>query len=185
MVISIGTRTAVVTVRAHRSFPVQPTTSLTVQRDCQKTPRSTHISNINSASHSAGMDWDELDLSPPYPSPTSLEHQLASKVLSIDQLKSVLNHSLERACLFADITLLSFLLNHVPAKTLIDLRIRDEDGLCIISQCIQGFSENGDADIDREECIRLLVTHGASVSEPDYCKLWVLRCIVYISNRDL
>lgn len=117
------------------------------------------------------MDWNELDLSPPYPSPTSLEHQLVSKVLSIDQLRSLLNHSLARACLFADLTLLSFLLNHATAKELIDLRAQDDDGLGIVSQSIQGFSENGDADIDREECIRLLVSHGASISEPDYCKL--------------
>ncbi|KAF8319361.1 hypothetical protein DL93DRAFT_2132412 [Clavulina sp. PMI_390] len=113
------------------------------------------------------MDWAELDLSPPYPTPASLSQQFASKVLSIDQRKSLVNHSLSRACLFADLTLLSFLLTNPISKPLLDLSAKDEDGLSIISQSILGFGDDSDRTVDREECIRLLISNGVSVDEPD------------------
>lgn len=123
------------------------------------------------------MDWAELDLAPPYPTPASLSQQLASKVLSIDQRRSLLNHSLARACLFADLTLLSFLLNTPASRDLVDLHAKDEDGLCIISQSILGFGNaESEGTVDREECIRLLIAQGSPVDEPDLCK-----CVSYVS----
>lgn len=123
------------------------------------------------------MDWAELDLTPPYPSPASLNQQLTSKVLSIDQRRSLLNHALGRACLFADFALLTFLLSTPESKNLVDLNTRDEDGLCIISQSILGFgSVESDRTVDREECIRLLISQGAPITEPDLRK-----CVLYVS----
>lgn len=116
------------------------------------------------------MDWAELDLTPPYPTPSSLTQQLSSKVLSIDQRRSLVNHSLARACLFADLTLLTFLFNDETAEELLDLNVKDEDGLCIISQTIIGFGEDIERVVDREECIRLLIAKGAPTNEPDACK---------------
>lgn len=121
------------------------------------------------------MDWAELDLTPPYPTPASLSQQLASKVLSIHQRRSLLNHSLERACLFADLTLLTFLLDTPISKDLVDLHAKDEDGLCIISQSILGFgSVESERTVDREECIRLLTAQGAPLDDPDLCE-----CVPY------
>lgn len=124
----------------------------------------------SSVAHSLIMDWAELDLAPPYPTPASLYQQFSSKVLSIDQRRALSNHSLARACLFADLTLLTFLVNDATAKFLVDLTAKDEDGLGLVSQSILGFGEELERNVDREECIRLLILRGAPVDETDLCE---------------
>src|SRR5258708_9403053 len=116
------------------------------------------------------MDWQHLDLSPPYPTPASLTVQLTSTVLSVEQLKQLVQHSISRACLFADLSLLNFLLESDVSKNYVDLNFKDEDGLCIISQSIIGFGEQNDCCVDREECIRALMSCGASIDTADNCK---------------
>ena len=113
------------------------------------------------------MDWAELDLSPPYPTVVSLLPQLSNKVFTSDQRRSLVKHALGRASLFADLTLLTFILQHPLSKDLVDLTAQDEDGLNIISQSIVCFGEESDRSVDREECIRLLILHGAAIDTPD------------------
>ena len=115
------------------------------------------------------MDWNTLDLAPPYPTAASLTAQLTSSILSVEQLKQLAQHSISRACLFADLSLLNFLLESDVSKKYVDLNFKDEDGLCIISQSIVGFGEQNDSSVDREECIRALMTHGASIDTIDNC----------------
>ena len=52
------------------------------------------------------------------------------------------------------------------ARVHLDLGVRDEDGLGLISLAIHGFGGDNDRDVEREECVRLLVTHGADM-QPD------------------
>lgn len=110
----------------------------------------------------------EPDLHPLYPSPGQIAH-LLSPHSGLDPLqKAVLvSHSLSRACLFGDLSLLQYLLFDHQAQPFVDLGARDEDGLGLVSQSIQGFGAESDRDIEREECARLLIAQGADVLNPD------------------
>jgi hypothetical protein len=63
--------------------------------------------------------------------------------------------------------LLAYLLQDPQAQQHVDLNVQDEDGLCLISTTILGFGSDSDRDIEREECVRMLLSEGASVDVPD------------------
>ncbi|KAG1864289.1 DIL domain-containing protein [Suillus subalutaceus] len=97
----------------------------------------------------------EPDLHPLYPS-------------SIPSQKSELvSHSLSRACVFGDLSLLQYLLSDHQSQLYIDLSARDEDGLSLISLAILGFGSESERDVEREECVRLLIAQGADATCAD------------------
>ncbi|KAI0361327.1 hypothetical protein OH77DRAFT_1417565 [Trametes cingulata] len=111
----------------------------------------------------------EPDLQPLYPTPAQISDLLSPNVgLSPSQKAELVTHSLVRACVFADITLLSFLLSDPQAQAFVDLSKQDEDGLGLISIAILGFGSESERDIEREECVRLLVSEGCYVNTADY-----------------
>lgn len=75
-----------------------------------------------------------------------------------------MNHCMTRSCVFADLTVLLYLLADPHAQAYIDLGVRDEDGLGLISIAILGFGSETERDVEREECVRLLVARGADIS---------------------
>jgi hypothetical protein len=79
----------------------------------------------------------------------------------------LVTHSLGRACVFGDHPLLSFLFSDPQSQALVNIGITDEDGLGLISLTILGFGPESDRDVEREECIRLLVSEGADVNHQD------------------
>jgi hypothetical protein len=108
------------------------------------------------------------DLHPIYPSPSTLTPLLEPySSLDATQRVELVSHSLGRACLFGDISLLSFLFSDPQAQAFVDLGVSDEDGLGLISLTIFGFGLESDRDVEREECIRLLVSEGADVKHRD------------------
>lgn len=108
-----------------------------------------------------------IDLSPLYPTAQGVDAVLDS--LADDQRHTLATHVLSRAILFADIALLTYLLRNKRTRSLADLLIKDEDGLVLVSQAILGFSQETERDIEREECIRLLISEGADMLEGDSC----------------
>ncbi|KAI0375274.1 hypothetical protein BV20DRAFT_960378 [Pilatotrama ljubarskyi] len=111
----------------------------------------------------------EPDLQPLYPTPAQVSDLLSPNVgLSPSQKAELVTHCLVRACVFADITLLSFLLSDPQAQAFVDLSKQDEDGLGLISIAILGFGSESERDIEREECVRLLVSEGCDVNTVDY-----------------
>ncbi|KAJ1310241.1 hypothetical protein OPQ81_006983 [Rhizoctonia solani] len=70
-------------------------------------------------------------------------------------------------------SLLTFLLHDPAARALANLDARDEDGVSLVSLAIQGFTprleheENDERDVEREECVRLLVQQGADIQTGD------------------
>lgn len=110
----------------------------------------------------------EPDLQPLYPTPSQTAHLLSPNVsLSPSQKAELVSHCLMRACIFGDMTMLSFLLTDPHAQTYADLAKQDEDGLCLISITILGFGSESDRDLEREECVRLLVSEGCDVNVAD------------------
>jgi hypothetical protein len=108
------------------------------------------------------------DIHPIYPSPSTLAPLLETySDLDPTQKAELVSHSLGRACLFGDISLLSFLFSDSQSQALVDLGICDEDGLGLISLTILGFGPESDRDVEREECVRLLVSEGADVNHQD------------------
>lgn len=69
-----------------------------------------------------------------------------------------------RSCVFADLTAISYLLADPHAQAYVNLGIRDEDGLGLISIAILGFGSESERDVEREECVRLLIAQGADIS---------------------
>lgn len=110
----------------------------------------------------------EPDLQPLYPTPSQLAYLLSSNVgLSPSQKTELVNHCLTRACVFGDIALLSYLLAEPNAQPHVDLGRQDEDGLGLISSTILCFGSESEKDVEREECVRLLIAEGADVNLPD------------------
>ncbi|KAI0033413.1 DIL domain-containing protein [Vararia minispora EC-137] len=110
----------------------------------------------------------EPDLHPIYPTPSFLVPLLSTQSgLSPAQKSELVAHSLSRACVFGELSLLSYLLTDHTAQSLIDLSARDEDGLGLVSTAIHGFGAESDRDVEREECVRLLIAEGADVSTVD------------------
>lgn len=111
----------------------------------------------------------EPDLQPLYPTSAQISHLLSSHVgLSPPQKEELVSHCLMRACIFGDFSLLSYLLLDPVTQAFIDLGKQDEDGLGLISITILGFGSDSERDIEREECVRLLISEGADVNLPDY-----------------
>ncbi|KAI0307888.1 DIL domain-containing protein [Multifurca ochricompacta] len=110
----------------------------------------------------------EPDLHPIYPSPSTLAPLLVP-YSGLDPIQKVelVSHSLGRACLFGDLPLLSFLFTDPQAQAFVDLGLCDEDGLGLISLTIFGFGPESERDVDREECVRSLVSEGADVNHQD------------------
>ncbi|KAI0304804.1 DIL domain-containing protein [Russula brevipes] len=108
------------------------------------------------------------DLHPIYPSPSTLA-PLLEPYSDLDQTQrgQLVLHSLSRACLFGDLSLLSFLFSDPQSQAFVDLDICDEDGLGLVSLTIFGFGPESDRDVEREECVRLLVSEGADVNHQD------------------
>ncbi|KAI0652121.1 DIL domain-containing protein [Trametes meyenii] len=111
----------------------------------------------------------EPDLQPLYPTTAQIGDLLSPTVgLSPSQKTELVSHCVVRACVFADISLLSFLLSDHHAQAFVDLSKQDEDGLGLISIAILGFGSESERDIEREECVRLLVSEGCDVNVADY-----------------
>ena len=72
-----------------------------------------------------------------------------------------------RACVFADLPFLQYILHDPQADPYLDLNHQDEDGLVYISVIIECFGSESERDVEREECVRLLITQGADVNIPD------------------
>ncbi|KAF8587324.1 hypothetical protein K439DRAFT_1652322 [Ramaria rubella] len=110
----------------------------------------------------------EPDLHPLYPTATYVDPLLSpNSGLSPPQKHDLVQHSLSRACTFADLALLAYLLADPNPRSYVDLAIQDEDGLGLISTTILGFGGESERDVEREECVRLLVSEGADVTTPD------------------
>lgn len=110
----------------------------------------------------------EPDLQPIYPTPAQLSHLLSPHVgLSPAQKTELINHCLTRSCVFGDINLLSYLLSDPHAQPYVDLSRQDEDGMGLIIVTILGFGSENERDLEREECVRLLIAEGADVNLPD------------------
>jgi hypothetical protein len=106
----------------------------------------------------------EPDLHPLYPSTQHIQKLLSSDSgLDSGQKAELVVHCLKRACLFADLSILQFLLSDRAAQVYVDLGIRDEDGVSLISLAIHGFGGDLDRDVEREECVRYLVSQGADL----------------------
>lgn len=72
-----------------------------------------------------------------------------------------------RACAFADLSLLLYLLHDSTAQAYVDLNLQDEDGLVLASATVLGFGAESERDVEREECVRLLISEGADVNIAD------------------
>jgi hypothetical protein len=119
---------------------------------------------------SSSVDFSpEPDLNPIYPTPQSITHLLgAESGLSPAQKSKLVSHCLLRACQFGDHSLLSHIFVDPHANSHIDLEVQDEDGLGLVSTTILGFGPESERDVEREECIRLLISQGADPSQTDY-----------------
>ncbi|KAH7883507.1 DIL domain-containing protein [Phlebopus sp. FC_14] len=110
----------------------------------------------------------EPDLRPLYPNPVQIAQLLSPHYgLGPPQKATLVSHCLSRACLFGDLPLLQYLLYDRQAQPYVDLSVHDEDGLGLVSQAIQGFGSESERDVEREECVRLLIAQGADVMNPD------------------
>lgn len=106
----------------------------------------------------------EPDLHPLYPAVAQVSTQISSHSgLTPEQKAELVSHSLTRSCAFGDHTLLQFLLNDSHAQAHVDLGYKDDDGVGLISMAIHGFGGDIDRDVEREECVRLLVSQGADL----------------------
>jgi hypothetical protein len=110
----------------------------------------------------------EPDLTPLYPTPAVIAPLLSpNSGFSPSQKSRLVSHCLTRACVFGEPSLLAYLLQDSQAQQFIDLSAQDDDGLSLISTTILGFGSDPDRDIEREECIRMLLSEGASMDVPD------------------
>jgi hypothetical protein len=123
------------------------------------------------------MDFSpEPDLHPLYPTTAYVALLLSSHSgLAPVQKAELVAHCMARACVFGELSVLQYLLSDPQAQGYVDLSIRDEDGLGLISLAIHGFGAESERDVEREECVRLLIAQGADMS-PDNGKsfpLWM------------
>ncbi|KAF8632573.1 hypothetical protein AX15_001783 [Amanita polypyramis BW_CC] len=110
----------------------------------------------------------EPDLHPLYPTTAYIESLLSPHSgLAPAQKVELVSHCLTRSCMFGDLAILQFLLSVHHAQVYVDLSIRDEDGLGLVSTTIHGFGAESDRDVEREECVRLLVVQGADMGPDD------------------
>lgn len=110
----------------------------------------------------------EPDLAPLYPTPATVSSLLSPNFgLEFGQKAQLVTHCLIRACVFGELSLLTYLLRDPQAQPHVDLCIRDEEGIGLISTTILGFGSDSDREIEREECVRLLLSEGADAGTPD------------------
>ena len=110
----------------------------------------------------------EPDLYPLYPTPADVARLLsANSGLTPPQKQTLVTHCLTRACVFADLTFLQYLVHDPQAAPFLDLNHQDEDGLVLAIVVILGFGSESDRDVEREECVRLLVAEGADMNIAD------------------
>ncbi|KAG0708781.1 DIL domain-containing protein [Suillus ampliporus] len=110
----------------------------------------------------------EPDLHPLYPSSSYISHSLSpDSGFAPSQKSELVAHSLSRACVFGDLSLLQYLLSGHQSQPYVDLSARDEDGLSLISLSILGFGSESERDVEREECVRLLIAQGADATSAD------------------
>ena len=110
----------------------------------------------------------EPDLYPLYPSTQHLNPLLSlHSGLSPAQKHTLVQHLLARACVFANLAVFAFLLADPNTCTYLDPAVQDEDSLGLLSTTILGFGGDSNRDVEREECVRLLVKEGANVNVPD------------------
>lgn len=115
----------------------------------------------------------EPDLAPLYPTAATVLPLLSPNFgLEPTQKTQLVTHCLIRACVFGELSLLTYLLRDPQAQPHVDLCIRDEEDIGLISTTILGFGSESDRDIEREECVRLLLSEGADVVAPDKGALW-------------
>ncbi|KAG6851199.1 hypothetical protein H0H93_015209 [Arthromyces matolae] len=111
--------------------------------------------------------WDlspEPDLHPLYPSLTHISSLLSpNSGLAPGQRAELVGHCMARSCSFGELLILQYLLSDPHAQTYVDLAMRDEDGLGLVSLAIHGFGAESDRDVEREECVRLLIAQGADL----------------------
>ena len=110
----------------------------------------------------------EPDLAPLYPTAATVSPLLSPNFgLESAQKAQLVAHCLVRACVFGELSLLTYLLRDPQSQPHVDLCIRDEEDIGLISTTILGFGSDSDRDIEREECVRLLLSEGADVETPD------------------
>lgn len=127
------------------------------------------VNEFSRASMSTEVCFEiEPILHPIYPSSFQIASLLSPDFgLSPSQKSTLISHCLNRASVFADLSILHYILHDSVARASVDLNLQDEDGLVLISVIILGFGSDSERDIEREECIRLLISEGADVSVPD------------------
>ncbi|KAJ6575026.1 DIL domain-containing protein [Mycena capillaripes] len=107
----------------------------------------------------------EPDLHPLYPTITYIAELLSSNSgLAPDQRAELVAHCMARACVFGELVVMQYLLADQQAQTYIDLGVRDEDGVGLVSLAIHGFGAESERDVEREECVRLLIAQGADLA---------------------
>ena len=130
------------------------------------------------------MDFKpEPDLHPLYPAAGQIAPLLSSRSgLSPSQKAELVSHCLTRSCVFGDLQVLSYLLGDPQAQPYIDLSVRDEDGLGLISTTILGFGSESERDVEREECVRLLVTQGTDINGDNGACIFVVTLVLCDTN---
>ncbi|KAJ4486030.1 DIL domain-containing protein [Lentinula aciculospora] len=107
----------------------------------------------------------EPDLYPLYPATAHIAVQLSSHSgLNPDQKSRLVWHCLTRACVFGELSVLQYVFSDPQAHPFIDLAMQDDDGVGLVSLTIQGFGAESERDVEREECVRLLIAQGADLS---------------------
>ena len=116
----------------------------------------------------------EPDLHLLYPTSAEVSRLLSSNsALTPAQKHTLVTHCMTRACVFADIQFLQYIIHDPHAAAFIDLDFQDEDGLVYASVIILGFGAESDRDVEREECVRLLIAEGANINIPDKGMTWL------------
>jgi hypothetical protein len=110
----------------------------------------------------------EPDLHPIYPTAAYISESLSGESgWDPAQKAELVAHTAHRACVFGDLPLLQFLVLDAQAQTYLDLAWTDEDGLNLVDVAILGFGADSDRDVEREECVRFLISQGVNIQNTD------------------
>jgi hypothetical protein len=106
----------------------------------------------------------EPDLNPLYPTTSYIAPLISPhSSLSSPQRATLVANSLTRACVFGELSVLQYLISDPQAQPHLELGFQDEDGQGLVTLVIHGFGADSDRDVEREECVRLLVGQGAYI----------------------